>query len=58
LARALSEFLRSLVVYEIKGKKYASDIGLSPEVERDVGELVGRAFAEGQVEYQNWPGCE
>ena len=46
LARALGEISRSLVVYGVEGKNFAAGVGLSPEVERAVGEVVRRALTE------------
>jgi hydrogenase maturation protease len=46
LSRALGELPRSLVVYGIEGKNFAAGVGLSPEVERAVGEVVRRALTE------------
>jgi len=46
LARALGELPRSLVVYGIEAKNFAAGVGLSPEVERAVGEVVRRALTE------------
>jgi hydrogenase maturation protease len=46
LSRALSELPQSLIVYGIEGKNYAAGVGLSSEVEKAVGEVVGRALTE------------
>ena len=46
LARALGELPRSLMVYGIEGKNFAAGVGLSPEVERAVGEVVRRTLTE------------
>lgn len=46
LARAMGELPGSLIVYGIEGKNFAAGVGLSPEVERAVDEVVRRAFTE------------
>jgi hydrogenase maturation protease len=46
LARALGELPKTLVVYGVEGKNFAAGVGLSPEVERAVGEVVRRALKE------------
>ena len=46
LSRALGELPRSLIVYGIEGKNFAAGVGLSPEVEGAVGEVVRRALTE------------
>jgi hydrogenase maturation protease len=46
LSRALTQLPRSLIVYGIEGKNFAVGVGLSPEVEKAVGEMVNRTFTE------------
>jgi hydrogenase maturation protease len=42
LARALNQLPASLIVYGIEGKNFTAGIGLSPEVEKVVSEVVAR----------------
>lgn len=46
LARTLQQLPPRLVVYGIEGKSFALGVGLSPEVERSVEELVTRVRQE------------
>jgi hydrogenase maturation protease len=46
LARALGQLPPKLVVYGIEGKDFRAGVGLSPEVEGRVGELVERVLRE------------
>jgi hydrogenase maturation protease len=46
LSRAMGELPGSLVVYGVEGKNFAAGVGLSPEVERAVGEVVRRALTK------------
>jgi hydrogenase maturation protease len=48
LARTLDQLPASLVVYGIEGKNFVAGTGLSPEVERAVGEVVGLVEREVQ----------
>ncbi|MCS6924750.1 MAG: hydrogenase maturation protease [Candidatus Binatia bacterium] len=50
LARTLQQFPSRLVVYGIEGKNFAPGVGLSPEVDRSVEELVARV----RQEVTNW----
>jgi hydrogenase maturation protease len=45
LARALENLPRLLAVYGIEGKNFAAGIGLTAEVEKAAGEVVGQALA-------------
>ena len=46
LARALGRLPPRLVVYGVEGKSFEAGVGLSPEVEAAVGEVVERVLAE------------
>jgi hydrogenase maturation protease len=46
LSRAMGELPKSLVVYGVEGKNFAAGVGLSPEVESAVGEVVRRTLTE------------
>jgi hydrogenase maturation protease len=46
LARALGKLPPRVVLYGIEGKSFAAGEGLSGEVERAVGEVVGRVLEE------------
>ena len=46
LARSLNQLPPKLIIYGIEGKNFAAGIGLSPEVNRAAGEVVGRVLSE------------
>jgi hydrogenase maturation protease len=46
LARALHQLPSHLLLYGIQGKDFSAGVGLSPEVEQGVGEVVRQVFGE------------
>jgi hydrogenase maturation protease len=46
LARALNQLPSRLLLYGIQGKDFSAGVGLSPEVEQGVGEVIGQVLGE------------